>query len=181
MAEEANGLEAALDELLKGKKPEEIAGPNGLLKQLTKVLLERAMNAELSHHLGYEKGEPEGRRSGNNRNGKSRKRVQGDFGSIEIAVPRDRNGSFKPQILPKHERRWTGFDDKIISMYSRGMSTRDIEAHLQEIYGVEVSATLISQVTEEVMDEVRAWQSRPLEPLYMIVYLDALMVKMRHE
>lgn len=107
--------------------------------------------------------------------------MQGDFGSTEIAVPRDRNGSFEPRILPKHERRWTGFDDKIISMYARGMSTRDIEAHLREIYGVDVSATLISQVTEEVMDEVRAWQSRPLEPLYMIVYLDALIVKMRHE
>jgi putative transposase len=181
MAEGTTGLEAALDELLKGKKPEEIMGPNGLLKELTKALLERAMNAELTHHLGYEKGRPEGRGSGNSRNGSSRKRVQGDFGSVEIAVPRDRNGSFEPQILAKHERRWTGFDDKIISMYARGMSTRDIEAHLHEIYGVDVSATLISQVTEEVMDEVRAWQGRPLEPLYMIVYLDALVVKMRHE
>ncbi|MGI8962792.1 MAG: IS256 family transposase, partial [Bryobacteraceae bacterium] len=181
MEEQTSGLERALDELLKGKKTEEIIGPNGLLKQVTKALLERAMNAELSHHLGYEKGQAEGRGSGNNRNGKSRKKVQGDFGSVEIAVPRDRNGSFEPRILPKHERRWTGFDDKIISMYARGMSTRDIEAHLREIYGVEVSSTLISQVTEEVMDEVRVWQSRPLEPLYMIVYLDALIVKMRHE
>ena len=162
MEERTSGLERALDELLKGKKTEEIIGPNGLLKQLTKALLERAMNAELSHHLGYEKGQPEGRGSGNNRNGRSRKRVQGDFGAVEIAVPRDRNGSFEPQILPKHERRWTGFDDKIISMYARGMSTRDIEAHLREIYGVDVSTTLISQVTEEVMEEVRAWQSRPL-------------------
>ena len=164
MEEQTSGLEQALDELLKGKKTEEIVGPNGLLKQLTKALLERAMNAELTHHLGYEKGQTEGRGSGNNRNGKSRKRVQGDFGSIEIAVPRDRNGSFEPQILPKHERRWRGFDDKIVSMYA-----------------VDVSATLISQVTEEVMDEVRAWQSRPLEALYMMVYLDALVVKMRHE
>src|SRR3569833_3856531 len=139
------------------------------------------MNAELTHHLGYEKGQAEGRGSGNTRNGTSRKSVQGDFGATEIAVPRDRNGSCEPQILPKHERRWKGFDDKIVSMYARGMSTRDIEAHLREIYGVDVSATLISQVTEEVMDEVRVWQSRPLEPLYMIVYLDALMVKMRHE
>ncbi len=155
MAEETNGLNAALDELLKGKKTEEIVGPNGLLKQLTKALLERAMNAELTHHLGYEKGQPEGGGSGNNRNGTSRKTVQGDFGSTEIAVPRDRNGSFEPQILPKHERRWRGFDDKIISMYARGMSTRDIEAHLREMYGVDVSATLISQVTEEVMGEVR--------------------------
>lgn len=181
MEEKRTGLEQALDELLKGKKPEEIVGPDGLLKQLTKALLERAMNAELSHHLGYEKGQPEGRGSGNNRNGKSRKRVQGDHGAVEIAVPRDRNGSFEPKILPKHERRWHGFDDKIISLYARGMSTRDIEAHLREMYGVEVSATLISQVTDEVMEEVRAWQNRPLEPLYMIVYLDALVIKMRHE
>ena len=140
MIEETNGLNAALDELLKGKKTEEIVGPNGLLKQLTKALLERAMNAELTHHLGYEKGQAEGRGSGNNRNGTSRKTVQGDFGATEIAVPRDRNGSFEPQILPKHERRWKGFDDKLVSMYARGMSTRDIEAHLREIYGVDVSA-----------------------------------------
>lgn len=170
--EERTKLEAALDELLAGKTTEEIVGPGGLLKQLTKGLLERAMNAELTHHLGYEKHEPEGR---------SRKNVQGDFGSVEIAVPRDRNGSFEPKILPKHERRFRGFDDKIVSMYARGMSTRDIQAHLQEIYGVEVSPGLVSEVTDAVMEDVRAWQSRPLEPLYMILYLDALMVKMRHE
>lgn len=176
-------LEAALDELLKGKSTEEIAGPNGLLKQLTKALLERAMQAELSQHLGYEKGQGqrESRGNGNSRNGVSRKKVQGDFGTVEIATPRDRNGSFEPRILPKHERRWTGFDDKILSMYARGMTTRDIEAHLREIYGVEVSPSLISQVTDGVMEEVREWQNRPLEPLYMIVYLDALVVKMRHE
>lgn len=179
--EERTKLEAALDELLAGKSAEEIAGPGGVLKQLTKALLERAMNAELTHHLGYDKHEPEGRGSGNARNGKSRKTVQGDFGSVEIAVPRDRNGSFEPKILPKHERRFTGFDDKIVSMYARGMSTRDIQAHLQEIYGVEVSPGLVSEVTDAVMEDVRAWQSRPLEPLYMILYLDALMVKMRHE
>ena len=176
-------LDAALDELLKGKGTEEIVGPNGLLKQFTKALLERAMKAELSQHLGYEpgQGQREGRGSGNSRNGQSRKTVQGDFGPVEIAVPRDRNGSFEPRILPKHERRWTGFDDKILSMYARGMSTRDIEAHLREIYGVEVSATLISQVTDAVIEDMREWQNRPLEPLYMIVYLDALVVKMRHE
>lgn len=179
--EERTKLEAALDELLAGKSAEEIAGPGGVLKQLTKALLERAMNAELTHHLGYDKHEPEGRGSGNARNGRSRKTVQGDFGSVEIAVPRDRNGSFEPKILPKHERRFTGFDDKIISMYARGMSTRDIQAHLQEIYGVEVSPGLVSEVTDAVMEDVRAWQSRPLEPLYMILYLDALVVKMRHE
>jgi putative transposase len=180
MAEKSK-LDAALDELLTGKSPEEIVGAGGVLKQLTKALLERAMGAELSNHLGYEKHESAGRGSGNNRNGKSRKRVQGDFGAVEIEVPRDRNGSFEPKILPKHERRFQGFDDKILSMYARGMTTRDIQGHLEEIYGVEVSPSLISEVTDAVVEEVRAWQQRPLEPIYMIVYLDALIVKMRHE
>ncbi len=162
---EKTKLEAALDELLSGKSTEEIAGPDGLLKQLTKAVLERAMSAELTHHLGYEKGESSGRGSGNNRNGQSRKTVQGDFGAIEGETPRDRNGSFEPKILPKHERRFAGFDQKILSMYARGMSTRDIQGHLEEIYAVEVSPSLISEVTEAVMEEVRAWQSRPLDPV----------------
>src|SRR2546430_9803817 len=118
-------LETALDELLSGKTTEEIVGPNGLLKQLTKALVERAMNAELSHHLGYEKHSAEGRGSGNNRNDKSRKKVQGDFGAVEIEVPRDRNGTYDPKIIPKHERRFAGFDQKILSMYARGMTTRE--------------------------------------------------------
>src|SRR5437762_9697545 len=174
-------LETALDELLSGKTTEEIVGRNGLLKQLTKALVERAMNAELSHHLGYEKHSAEGRGSGNNRNGKSRKKVQGDFGAVEIEVPRDRNGTYDPKIIPKHERRFAGFDQKILSMYARGMTTRDIQSHLEEMYGVEVSPALISEVTDSVMEEVRAWQSRTLESIYPVVYLDALMVKMRHE
>src|SRR5262245_31177367 len=174
-------LDTALDELLAGKTTEEIVGPDGLLKQLTKRLVERAMGTELTHHLGYEKHAAEGRGSGNNRNGTSRKKVQGDFGVVELDVPRDRNGTFDPKLIPKHERRFNGFDGKILSMYARGMTTRDIQAHLEEIYGVEVSPTLISQVTDSVMEEVTAWQNRPLEPIYLIVYLDALFVKMRHE
>lgn len=171
-----------IDELLKDyQKPEDIIGENGLLRQLTKALLERAMEAELTHHIGYTKYDPAGRGSENKRNGRSRKTLKGDFGEVEIEVPRDRQGSFEPRIVPKHERRFAGFDDKIISMYARGMTTRDIEGHLEEIYGVGVSPTLISEVTDAVQEEVRAWQNRPLDALYPIVYLDALVMKIRHE
>jgi putative transposase len=171
-----------IDKLLEGyQKPEDLIGENGLLKQLTKALVERALNAELTHHLGYEKHEPTGRGRGNSRNGKSRKKLKGDFGQVEIEVPRDREGNFEPKIVGKHQRRFSGFDDKILSMYARGMSTREIQGHLQEIYGVEISPSLISEVTDAVLEEVQAWQSRPLEPLYPILYLDALFVKMRHE
>jgi putative transposase len=171
-----------IDELLKGyQKPEEIIGENGLLKQLVKAVLERAMNAELTHHLGYEKHDPAGYNSGDSRNGTSSKTVKGDFGELKIEVPRDRMGTFEPQILPKHQSRFTGFDEKIISMYARGMSTRDIEGHLKEMYGVDVSPGLISQVTDAVHEDVKIWQNRALEPIYGIVYLDALFVRMRHE
>jgi putative transposase len=171
-----------LDELIKDyKKPEDLMGETGLLKQLTKALLERALGAELTQHLGYEKHDPVGYNSGNSRNGTSAKTVQGEFGEITVETPRDRNSSFEPRILKKHQTRWDGFDDKILSMYARGMTTREIQGHLQEMYGVEVSPTLISEVTDAVLEEVKAWQSRPLEPLYAIVYLDALYVKMRHE
>jgi putative transposase len=171
-----------LDELIKDyKRPEDLIGENGLLKQLTKALLERAMGAELTHHLGYEKHDPEGYNSGNSRNGSMPKTVKGEFGELEIETPRDRNGTFEPQILKKHQRRFDGFDDKILSMYSRGMTTRDIQSHLEEMYGVEVSPTLVSEVTDAVWEEVKSWQSRALDPIYGIVYLDALYVKMRHE
>jgi putative transposase len=171
-----------IDKLLEGyQKPEDLIGENGLLKQLTKAVLERALNAELTHQLGYEKNAAEGRGSGNSRNGRTKKTIKGDFGEVQIEVPRDREGTFEPQIVGKHQRRFSGFDDKIVSMYARGMTTREIQGHLQEIYGVEVSPTLISEVTDAVLEEVRAWQSRPLEPLYPIIFLDALFVKMRHE
>src|SRR5436190_2766204 len=169
-----------LDELLANyKKPEDMIGENGLLKQLTKALLERAMQAELSGHLGYEKHDPAGHNTGNSRNGKSRKKLKGDFGDIELETPRDRNGTFESKIVAKHQTRFAGFDEKILSMYARGMTTREIQAHLQEIYGVDVSPTLVSNVTEAVQDEVCGWQNRPLEPIYPIVYLDALYVRMR--
>src|SRR5438067_12032221 len=171
-----------LDELIKDyKKPEDLIGETGLLKQLTKALIERAMGAELTHHLGYEKHDPAGYNSGNSRNGTSPKTVKGEFGEVMVETPRDRNGNFEPKILPKHQTRFDGFDDKIVSMYARGMTTREMQGHLQEMYGVEVSPALISEVTDAVSDEVKAWQSRPLEPIYAIVFLDALYVKMRHE
>lgn len=169
-----------VDELLLNyKKPEDIIGENGLLKQLTKALLERALSAELTEHVGYDKHDPAGYNSGNSRNGNSKKKLKGEFGEIELETPRDRNGSFEPAIVSKGQTRFTGFDDKIISMYSRGMTTREIEGHLKEMYGVEVSPTLISNVTEAVMEEVKRWQSRPLDEVYPILYMDALQVKVR--
>jgi putative transposase len=174
--------EELLDVLMKDyKKPEDLIGENGLLKQLTKRLLERAMQSELTEHLGYEKHAPNGKNSGNSRNGGYKKTISGDFGSLDITTPRDRNSTFEPVILPKGETRLTGFDDKIISMYARGMTTRDIQGHLQEIYGIDVSPALISQVTDAVSEEVLLWQNRPLDEVYPIVYLDAVRIKVRHE
>ena len=223
--------EVLLDELLKDyQTPEQILGENGILKQLTKRLAERALQAEMTHHLGYAKhdyqskanketlddfiyhephndllddelpsakeetiqpstiseetvslaGKP-ARKNSNARNGTTKKTVRTDFGKIELDVPRDRAGSFEPQFVKKHERTLNGFDDKVISLYSRGMSTRDIQAHLKEIYGVDVSSTFISTVTDSVMDEIKQWQQRPLEPIYPVVYLDGLVVKNREE
>ena len=172
------------EELLSGllanyKKPEDLIGENGLLKQLTKLLVERALDAELTEHLGHERNEAVANPAGNTRNGKSRKTLKGDFGELPIEVPRDRHGSFEPQLIPKHQTRWAGFDDKIISLYARGMTVREIQAHLEEMYGAEVSPSLISSVTDAVADEVKAWQARPLEPIYPIVYLDCIHVKVR--
>lgn len=169
-----------IDNLLKDyKTPEEILGDNGLLKQLTKAVLERAMQAELTDHLGYEKHDSSGDNSGNSRNGKSRKTLKGEFGNLPIEVPRDRDASFDPKIVPKGQTRFDGFDDKILSLYARGMTTREIQSHLEEMYQVEVSPALISTVTDSVIEEVKVWQNRPLEALYPILYLDALQVKVR--
>ena len=171
-----------VDELLAGySKPEDLIGPDGLLKQLTAALVERALNAELSEHLGYEKNSPAGRGSGNNRNGTSSKTLKTDKGELPIEVPRDRNGSFEPVLVKKHQTHFDGFDDKILSMYARGMSVRDIQQHLKELYGTEVSPDLISRVTDAVLDEVKAWQSRPLDPVWPVIYLDALVVKVRDQ
>ena len=223
--------EVLLDELLKDyQTPEQILGENGILKQLTKRLAERALQAEMTHHLGYAKHDYQGkadketladfvnhntdddllddelpsvkeetiqpsaiaeetatlagkpaRKKPNARNGTTKKTVRTDFGKIELEIPRDRVGSFSPQFVKKHERTLNGFDDKVISLYSRGMSTRDIQAHLKEIYGVDVSSTFISTVTDNVLDEVKQWQQRPLESIYPVVYLDGLVVKNREE
>ena len=169
-----------IDKLLEDyKKPEDIVGENGLLKQLTKAVVERALQAELTTHLGYEKHSLEGHNSGNTRNGTSSKQLKGEFGEVQIEVPRDRQASFEPKLVAKGQTRFAGFDEKILSLYARGMTTREIQGHLEEMYQVEVSPTLISNVTEAVLEEVKAWQARPLDAIYAIVYLDALVVKMR--
>ena len=169
-----------IDQLLEGcDSPEDILGEAGLLKQLTKKVAERALNAEMEQHLGYAKHAPEGRNSGNSRNGKSSKKVRSVHGEIDLDIPRDRSGSFEPKLIKKGEKQLNGFDDRIISLYARGMTTRDIQAHFEEPYGVDVSPTVISQVTNEVMDEVKQWQQRPLDALYPVVYLDCLVVRSR--
>src|SRR5512134_1023362 len=166
-----------LDQLLAGADPKSAFAKDGLLDELKKALAERALKAELDHHL--ETGEPDGR--GNSRNGYGRKTVLTDTGKIAIAVPRDRLSTFDPQLIAKYQRRFPGFDEKIVSMYARGMSVREIQGHLRELYGIEVSPDLVSAVTDAVLDEVAEWQERPLEPLYPLVFFDALRVKVRDE
>ncbi len=169
-----------IDELLAGARTEEeIVGPGGVLAQLTKRLVERAMSAELTDHLGYEPHQEPPGGTGNTRNGSTAKTLATEHGAVRIETPRDRKGSFEPQIIRKGQRRFEGFDDKILALYSRGLSTRDIEAHLAEIYGVKVGRDLISRVTDAVMDDVREWQQRPLDDVYPVVFLDALVLKIR--
>lgn len=171
-----------LDELLaEYSSPEDLTGPEGLLKRLTGALVERALQAEMTDHLGYEHGAQEGQGSGNSRNGSGKKTLRTEQGDVTVDVPRDRNGTFEPKLVKKHQRSFKGFDDKILSMYARGMSVRDIQAHLAEIYSTEVSPDLISRVTDAVADEVQTWQSRPLDAVWPIVFLDALVIKVRDQ
>jgi len=172
-----------LDELLKDKDPKTIFSSEGLLGELKKALAERVLNAEMDHHLADSTQDEvsEGEKPGNRRNGYSKKTVLSENEAMELAIPRDRRGSFEPQLIAKYQRRFPGFDDKIISMYARGMSVREIQGHLRDLYGVEASPQLISTVTDAVLEEVSRWQSRPLDPLYALVFFDALRVKMRDE
>lgn len=169
-----------LDELLADYKDrDDLVGSDGLIKQLVKRLIETAAGAELTEHLGYERGDVAGRGSGNNRNGTTPKTLLTDLGEIPVDVPRDRNATFEPQIVEKGQTHWDGFDDKIISMYAGGMTYEEIRGHLGELYGVNVSKDFISRVTDKVLDDVRAWQNRPLEECYLVVWIDALVVKVR--
>jgi putative transposase len=170
-----------VQELLKlAQKPEDLFGPSGLLQELKKSLVEQLLEVEMDDHLGYSKGDKveEGRRP-NNRNGYTDKTVKTESGSLTVHVPRDRDGSFSPKVIPKNVRRLTGFDEKVLALYARGMTTREIQGYLQEIYGTEVSPQLISEVTDTIMERAKAWQSRPVDAVYPIVYLDALFVSIR--
>jgi putative transposase len=173
--------EELADQLLDKARAEgtELLGPDGLLSQVTRAVLERALAEEMTGHLGYEKHDPAGRGSGNSRNGTTPKTVLTDVGAVDLAVPRDRNGSFEPQIVRKGQTRLEGFNERIIALYARGMTTRDIRAHLREMYDVDVSPDLISRVTDGVLEELQEWQSRPLDQVYPVVFIDALMVKIR--
>jgi putative transposase len=174
-------VDELLDDLLEGKRPEEVLGQDGLLGELTKRLVERALEGEMTAHLGYPKHAVGGRNGQNSRNGRISKRVKTDSSDVEIEVPRDRDGTFEPRLVPKRRRRLAGFDDKVLSLYARGMSTREIQGHLKELYGVEVSPSLISAVTDSVLEDVQAWQARPLDPFYPVIFLDALHLKLRRE
>lgn len=173
--------EATLDRLMAKVQSEglELLGPDGVLTELTSRIMNRAMETELTDHLGYEPGDPAGYGSGNNRNGTSPKTVLTDAGAVPVRVPRDRNGEFEPKLVPKHARRLEGFNDIVVSLISRGMTTRDVQAHLAAAYKVEISPELISKITDAVLPELREWQARPLDAMYPVMYLDAIVVKVR--
>lgn len=178
--EVARNRQQWLDELVSGCQSEEdLFGPDGVFTKLKGSVMQRLLEGELRHHLGYDKHAVEGRGTGNSRNGFSRKRVQTESGPVTVDVPRDRNGTFEPKLIGKHQRRLVGFDAKVLALYARGMTTRDIQSHLQELYGAEVSPDLISSITDAVLPEFEAWRSRPLESVYPVVYIDALFVPVR--
>ena len=182
MTKQDTKTDALLDDLLQDcDSPEDILGEHGLLKGLTKRLVERALAAELTNHLGYAPHARNQTERANTRNGTTPKRVQTEQGPVDLAVPRDRAGTFEPTVVPKRQRRLEGFDDKVLALYAHGLTTREIQSHLEELYGTEVSPTLISTITDAVLDDVRLWQSRPLEAVYPILYFDCLFVKSRHE
>jgi putative transposase len=159
----------------------DLLGPDGVLKELTRKIMERALEAELTHHLGYEKGDPAGQNSGNSRNGTPSKTVLTDAGDITLDVPRDRDGSFTPKLVPKGQRRIAGFNELVCGLVSRGMSTRDVQGHVREVYGVDISPDLVSDITDAILPELKAWQSRPLDNVYVLMYLDAIVVKVRSD
>lgn len=182
MAKQEEKLEELLENIdFASLTPEQITGENGLLKQLTKRVIEKAMEAEITDHLGYEKHDSSSKNTANSRNGKSKKTIKTQIGEVDLNIPRDRDGDFEPAIIKKHQRRVDLFNDKIISMYGLGMTTRDIKKHLFEIYNVEVSPELISNVTDAIMDDVKEWRNRPVDKIYPIVFFDALVVKGRTE
>lgn len=168
-------------ELKKCKTAEDLLGKDGLIKRLTKTLIEKMLDEEMSHHLGYEKYEGNSKSTSNARNGKSKKTIRSSFGDIPLEIPRDRESNFEPQIVKKHQRDISSFDDKIISMYAKGMTNRDIQDHIFEIYGVEISPTFVSSVTDKVLGAAKEWQDRSLDETYAVVYFDAIHYKVRHE
>lgn len=181
MAEKKEIPDGLIDALLANyEKPADLLGKNGILEQLTKRVVERALEAEMTYHLGHEKHGRVTNAAGNTRNGTSKKTLKGQHGELSVAIPRDRVGSFEPQLVEKHQTHWQGFDDMIISLYARGMSVREIQGHLKELYHTEVSPALISAVTDAVMEDVRQWQGRPLDAVYPVLYLDCLHVKVRN-
>ena len=179
MVDKRDNADKLIDELISGKTPEEIVGKDGLLQVFTKRVYERVLEGEMTHHLGYPLRAPEGKNTGNSRNGKTTKRVKTGTEDVDLSIPRDRNGEVEPQIVKKHQRRLPGFDDQVLALYARGMTARDIQGHIEEMYDSEVSPALISAVTDTVLEEVTSWQSRPLDAVYPIVYLDAIHLKMR--
>jgi putative transposase len=171
----------ALQDALSGLAPEEITGPGGLMTQLAGRVLETALGAELTEHLGYPPGQAPPGGAGNTRNGSTPKRVHTELGTVQIKTPRDRQGSFEPQLVGKRQTRLAGLDEKILGLYAGGMTTRDISAHLAELYGIEIGRDTISTVTDAVLADVEAWRTRPLEAVYPIVYFDAMQVRVRED